>query len=126
MADGSPLRRCCWPTGGAADGQTPLIDRQHPHDLLMELAGTYSYRWDAQSSVFLYLGYPGEPALGPSAFMHRASSMDDPAAPITHHVAGTPTHISFGVATISLVRDDWKLEVSQFTGRELNKYRFRS
>src|SRR5262249_34914735 len=29
-------------TGETADGVTPLVDRQHPHDLFMELAGTYS------------------------------------------------------------------------------------
>jgi hypothetical protein len=30
-------------TGETADGKTHLIDRQHPHDLFMELAATYSY-----------------------------------------------------------------------------------
>jgi hypothetical protein len=110
-------------SGETADGKTHLIDRQHPHDLLMELAGSYSYRLDEQSSAFLYLGYPGEPALGPSAFMHRASAMDNPSAPITHHWLDS-THITFGVATFGLVRDDWKLEVSQFTGREPDQYRF--
>src|SRR5207244_1870197 len=30
-------------TGETADGKTPLIDRQHPHDLFMELAATYSH-----------------------------------------------------------------------------------
>ena len=29
-------------TGETANGVTPLIDRQHPHDLFMELAGVYS------------------------------------------------------------------------------------
>ena len=29
-------------TGETADGVKPLIDRQHPHDLFMELAGSYS------------------------------------------------------------------------------------
>jgi hypothetical protein len=110
-------------SGETADGKTHLIDRQHPHDLLMELAGSYSYRLSDQSSAFLYLGYPGEPALGPSAFMHRASAMDDPAAPITHHWLDS-THIAFGVATFGLVRNDWKLEISQFTGREPDQFRF--
>jgi hypothetical protein len=110
-------------SGETADGATPLIDRQHPHDLVMEMAGSYSRRLDDQSSVFLYLGYPGEPALGPSAFMHRASAMDDPAAPITHHWLDS-THVSFGVATAGMVLDDWKLEVSQFTGREPDQHRF--
>jgi hypothetical protein len=110
-------------SGETADGVTHLVDRQHPHDLVMELAGSYSRRLDDQSSVFLYLGYPGEPALGPPAFMHRASAVDDPAAPITHHWLDS-THVSFGVATAGFVRDDWKLEVSQFTGREPDQHRF--
>ncbi|HVW74541.1 MAG TPA: hypothetical protein VHC39_12950 [Rhizomicrobium sp.] len=110
-------------SGETANGTTPLLDRQHPHNLMMELAATYSRPIGDRTSVFLYLGDPGEPALGPSAFMHRASGMDDPAAPITHHWLDS-THITFGVATLGIVRDDWKLEVSQFTGREPDQYRF--
>jgi len=70
-------------SGETADGRTHLIDRQHPHDLFMELAGTYSHNLSATSSVFLYAGLPGEPALGPPAFMHRTSGVDIPEAPIT-------------------------------------------
>ena len=81
-ANGYPLLLA---TGETADGRTHLIDRQHPHDLFMELAATYSYTISKNSSVFLYAGLPGEPALGPSAFMHRTSGMDIPEAPITHH-----------------------------------------
>ncbi len=109
--------------GETADGETPLLDRQHPHDLFMELSGSYSHKFDDRNAVYLYLGYPGEPALGPPAFMHRASAMDDPAAPITHHWLDS-THITFGVATLGWVRDDWKLELSQFTGREPDQHRF--
>src|SRR5262245_10733023 len=65
-------------TGETADGVTPLIDRQHPHDLFMELSATYSAQLGAGQSAFLYVGYPGEPALGPPAFMHRFSGMDNP------------------------------------------------
>jgi len=110
-------------SGETANGSTHLIDRQHPHDLFMELAATYSQTLDDRTSAFLYLGYPGEPALGPPAFMHRASGMDDPAAPITHHWLDS-THVTFGVATLGMVRGDWKLEVSQFTGREPDQHRF--
>jgi hypothetical protein len=110
-------------SGETANGTTHLIDRQHPHDLAMELAATYSQKVDDQTSAFLYLGYPGEPALGPPAFMHRASGMDNPSAPITHHWLDS-THVTFGVATLGLVRGDWKLEVSQFTGREPDQHRF--
>ena len=49
-------------TGETADGVNPLIDRQHPHDLFMELAASYSYRLSERSSVFVYAGLPGEPS----------------------------------------------------------------
>jgi hypothetical protein len=52
-----------------------------------------------RSDVHLYVGYPGEPALGPVAFMHRPSAMDNPDAPISHHWIDA-THITFGVATL--------------------------
>ncbi|HEY2070320.1 MAG TPA: hypothetical protein VGG48_12260 [Rhizomicrobium sp.] len=110
-------------TGETANGTTPLIDRQHPHDLVMEMSASYSHRLDNNESVFLYAGYPGEPALGPTAFMHRASGMDIPDAPITHHWLDS-THIVFGVVTAGFVQGDWKLEVSQFTGREPDQNRF--
>jgi hypothetical protein len=110
-------------SGETADGATALIDRQHPHDLFMELSGTYSHKFSGDASAFLYAGYPGEPALGPPAFMHRPSAMDDPQAPITHHWLDS-THITFGVVTAGFVLKDWKLEVSQFTGREPDQFRF--
>jgi hypothetical protein len=109
--------------GETANGITPLIDRQHPHDLVMELAGSWAHRLDSDGSVFLYVADPGDPALGPAAFMHRASGMDIPAAPIMHHWLDS-THITFGVLTGGFVHNDWKLEVSQFTGREPDQYRY--
>jgi hypothetical protein len=110
-------------TGETANGVTPLIDRQHPHDLFMEFAGSYSYKISATSSVFVYAGLPGEPALGPPAFMHRTSGMDIPEAPITHHWLDS-THITFGVVTAGLVLDNWKVEGSAFRGREPDQHRF--
>jgi hypothetical protein len=110
-------------TGETADGATHLVDRQHPHDLLMELSGTYAHRFDRDNSGFVYFGYPGEPALGPAVFMHRASGVDNPEAPISHHWLDS-THIAFGVLTAGVVHDDWKLEVSRFTGREPDQFRF--
>ena len=110
-------------SGETANGSTPLVDRQHPHDLFMELSASYSHRLANSDSLFVYVGYPGEPALGPVAFMHRASAEDDPAAPITHHWLDS-THVTFGVVTAGYVHDDWKFEVSQFTGREPDQFRF--
>jgi hypothetical protein len=119
-ANGYPLLLA---TGETADGRTHLIDRQHPHDLFMELATTYSYDLTKNSSVYVYAGLPGEPALGPSAFMHRTSGMDIPEAPITHHWLDS-THITFGVVTAGLVLNTWKIEASVFKGREPDQYRY--
>jgi hypothetical protein len=118
--DGYPL---LFQTGETADGEEHLIDRQHPHDLFMELATTYSHPINKDSSAFIYLGYPGEPALGPATFMHRFSGMDNPEAPITHHWLDS-THITFGVATLGYVWKDWKFEGSVFNGREPDQFRW--
>jgi hypothetical protein len=110
-------------TGETANGTTPLVDRQHPHDLFMELSSTYIYRLTDNSSVFVYGGLPGEPALGPTAFMHRFSGMDNPEAPITHHWLDS-THITYGVLTGGYVQGAWKIEASGFNGREPDQYRY--
>jgi hypothetical protein len=111
-------------TGETPNGQDPLIDRQHPHDLFMELAASYSLPINDSDRAFVYLGLPGEPALGPATFMHRFSGMDNPEAPITHHWLDS-THITFGVATVGYSwNDTLKLELSSFTGREPDQSRW--
>ncbi len=110
-------------TGETADGKTPLVDRQHPHDLFMELSASYAHKLSDKDSVFVYGGLPGEPAFGPPAFMHRMSIMDSPEAPISHHWLDS-THITFGVVTAGYVHDDWKLEVSRYKGREPDQHRY--
>ncbi len=109
-------------TGETADGKTQLVDRQHPHDLFMEL----SARLDLDAGpgkVFLYGGPVAEPALGPSAFMHRSSAEYQPLAPITHHWFDS-THISYGVVTAGYGAPHWQLEASAFRGREPDQYRW--
>lgn len=119
-ARGYPL---LFATGETANGQTPLTDRQHPHDLFMELSATYAHSLGAHDNVFVYGGLPGEPAFGPPAFMHRLSAMDSPEAPITHHWLDS-THITFGVVTVGWLHDDWKVEASRFRGREPDQHRY--
>lgn len=109
-------------TGETADGHEHLVDRQHPHDALMELAATWSRPLGADDSVFVYAGLPGEPALGPPAFMHRFSGLDNPEAPLGHHWLDA-THITFGVVTAGWVHRDFKLEASAFNGREPDQHR---
>src|SRR5687768_4862072 len=110
-------------TGETADGETPLIDRQHPHDLFMELAASYSLTLGPKSSAFLYAALPGEPALGPPAFMHRASGAELPESPLSHHWLDA-THITFGVMTAGVVWDRLKLEASAFRGQEPDEDRW--
>jgi hypothetical protein len=100
-----------------------LVDRQHPHDLFSELSVSYSQALSEKSDIFLYLGYPGEPALGPVAFMHRPSALSNPDAPISHHWIDA-THITFGVATLGLRYGNFKIEGSSFTGKEPDEHRY--
>ena len=101
----------------------PLIDRQHPHDLFSELSVSYAHAFSKKVDAFVYVGYPGEPALGSVAFMHRPSALPNPDAPISHHW-NDATHITFGVATLGLRVGKFKLEGSSFTGREPNEERY--
>jgi hypothetical protein len=109
-------------TGETWNGE-PLHDRQHPHDLFDELSISYSQKFGPDWSAYLYVGYPGEPALGPPAFMHRLAAMDNPDAPLSHHWQDS-THVTFGVATLGLVWRDLKIEGSTFKGREPDEVRY--
>lgn len=110
-------------SGETADGATPLVDRQHPHDLFVELSASYSLPLSQSASLFAYAGLPGEPAFGPPPFMHRITAMASPEAPISHHWLDS-THVSFGVLTAGIVAGDVKLEASRFNGREPDQHRF--
>lgn len=120
-ASGYPLLLA---TGETANGRDPLIDRQHPHNLVMELSGSFSHPLDSHDSVYVYAALPGEPAFGPPPFMHRLSILDSPEAPISHHWLDS-THITNGVVTAGYVHGDFKLEASRFHGREPDQYRYR-
>ncbi len=110
-------------TGETANGRDPLIDRQHPHDLFMELSASYSRKVADRGSAFVYFGLPGEPAFGPPAFMHRLSIMDSPEAPISHHWLDS-THITYGVLTAGVTWGGVKVEASRFKGREPDQHRY--
>jgi hypothetical protein len=101
----------------------PLVNRQHPHDLISELAIGYTQKVSEDVDLSFYLAYPGEPSIGPTAFMHRISSLNNPDAPLGHHWQDA-THITFGVATAGIRYKKFKLEVSSFTGREPNEERY--
>jgi len=116
---GSPL---LFQTGETYKGR-PLVDKQHPHDLFMELSGTYTLPIGERGTWFTYFGFPGEPALGPTAFMHRWSASENPSAPLAHHLQDS-THISFGVFTTGFTYRWFKIEGSLFNGREPDENRY--
>jgi hypothetical protein len=108
---------------GEAFENEPLIDYQHPHDLFMQLAAVWHVPLGARAGFTLAGGPAGEPALGPVAFMHRASAMENPMSPLAHHTLDS-THIAFGVVTAAVDHGPWTIEGSVFNGREPDEDRW--
>jgi hypothetical protein len=108
---------------GETYGGQPLHDKQHPHDFFMETALLYRHPIAGDVNFEFYGAPSGEPALGPTAFMHRATSMWNPFAPIGHHWQDS-THISFPVVTAGLFNQYVKVEGSVFHGREPDEDRW--
>ena len=101
----------------------PLVDFQHPHDLFMQLAAVWRVPLTTATGFTIAGGPSGEPALGPVTFMHRASAMENPLAPLSHHTFDS-THIAFGVVTAALDLGPWMFEASAFNGREPDERRW--
>ncbi|HEY8195515.1 MAG TPA: hypothetical protein VIG04_00950, partial [Gemmatimonadales bacterium] len=109
-------------SGETYQGQ-PLHDRQHPHDLFMELSALYERPISREVGVMLYAAPVGEPGIGPVAYMHRPSALNDPFAPLGHHWTDA-THITYGVLTAGLFTRNVKLEGTVFNGREPDEDRY--
>ncbi len=103
-------------TGETYRGAT-LVGRNDARDFFMELATRYRRNLGDDTAAFVYLAAAGSPALGPTSFTHRASSMANPAAPASQQWLDS-THNSFGVATLGLSQGKWQFEASCFNGRE--------
>jgi hypothetical protein len=101
----------------------PIVDGQHPHDLFMEIAGRYDFRMTERTGLYIYGGPVGDPALGPTAFPHRASASENPVAALAHHQQDS-THISNNVITLGFVGGPIQLEASTFHGQEPNENRW--
>ena len=101
----------------------PIVDAQHPHDFLMELAAIYDYRLSDQTLVSFYAAPTGDPALGPPAYPHRTSASENPVATLGHHLQDS-THIAADVVTVGLTHRSFRFEASGFHGREPDEYRW--
>lgn len=109
-------------TGETAYGN-PIVDGQHPHNFVMGLGFQYAYEIAEDTTVSLYFAPVGDPALGPVAFPHRASAMEIPQAPISHHWQDS-THISDDVLTAGIEHKKLRLEASGFYGSEPGENRW--
>lgn len=119
---GSDGYREIFQVGEALDGK-PLIDRQHPHDFIMQLAALWQIQLGEKTAMTFAGGPAGEPTLGPVAFMHRPSASGLVMAPLGHHTFDS-THISYGVVSAGVERGPWTLEASVFNGREPDQHRW--
>ena len=101
----------------------PIADGQHPHDFIMEAAALYDLSLGKDALFSLYAAPVGDPAIGPIAFPHRASALEDPVATLGHHQEDS-THIAGDVLTAGLAWRWARIEASGFHGREPNEHRW--
>lgn len=109
-------------TGETFEGRL-LVDRQHAHDFVMNLSATYRRPMGQDGAWWLQLAPRGEPALGPTAFMHRASAGENPAAILSHHYHDA-THITDSVVTAGVGWRRAAIEASAFHGEEPDEGRW--
>jgi hypothetical protein len=100
-----------------------ITDRQHPHNLFMQLSATWRRAIGRGTGVTIAGGPVGEAALGPVAFMHRPSSSENPTAPLSHHIFDS-THVTEGVVLGRIDHGRFALEGSVFRGREPDEHRY--
>jgi hypothetical protein len=101
----------------------PIVDGQHPHDFIMELAALYDLKLGENGLLSFYFAPVGDPAMGPTAYPHRASAAEDPIAPLGHHLEDS-THIAGDVITTGLTYKFSRIEASGFHGREPDEFRW--
>ena len=108
--------------GEAAYGR-PIVDGQHPHDFVMELAALYDLSLGHKALLSFYAAPVGDPAMGPTAYPHRASASENPMATLGHHLEDS-THIASDVLTVGLAYRIARFEASGFHGREPDEFRW--
>ena len=101
----------------------PIADGQHPHNFIMELAALYDWRLGERSMLSFYFAPMGDPAIGPAAYPHRASALENPVGTVGHHQEDS-THIAEDVVTVGLTYGGARIEASGFHGGEPDEYRW--
>ena len=94
----------------------PLIDYQHPHDLIMNLGAELSRPFNA-TTVTIAAYAVGPAPIGPPVFMHRPSGILNPQSPLSHHYLDA-SHITPGVISLGIERNGFRIQAGAFHGRE--------
>ncbi len=89
----------------------------------MELAAIYDLKLRKDTLLSFYFAPMGDPAMGPTAYPHRASASEDPIASLGHHLQDS-THIADDVITVGLTHRSFRIEASGFHGREPDEQRW--
>ncbi len=101
----------------------PIADGQHPHDFVMELAALYDRKLGEHTLLSFYVAPEGDPAIGPTAYPHRASASENPVGTLGHHQEDS-THIANDVVTVGFSHRIARIEASGFHGREPDEHRW--
>jgi hypothetical protein len=89
----------------------------------MELAALYDLKISEKSLLSFYFAPVGDPAIGPAAYPHRASALENPVGTLGHHQEDS-THISDDVVTVGFTYRIARIEASGFHGREPDEFRW--
>jgi len=101
----------------------PIADGQHPHNFFIEVAALFDLKLGKRSLLSFYVAPVGDPALGPTAYPHRASALENPVGTLGHHQEDS-THIAYDVVTAGLAYRSLRIETSGFHGREPDENRW--
>jgi hypothetical protein len=101
----------------------PIVDGQHPHDFFMEIAALYDWKLRKDTLLSFYAAPVGDPAIGPTAYPHRASAAENPVGTLGHHQEDS-THIAYNVVTVGITEKIARIEASGFHGREPDENRW--
>jgi hypothetical protein len=89
----------------------------------MELAALYDLKLGERALLSFYAAPVGDPAIGPTAYPHRASALEDPVAALGHHQEDS-THVAADVVTVGFAYRFARIEASGFHGREPGENRW--
>lgn len=101
----------------------PIVDGQHPHNFVMELAALLDLKLSPHALLSFYGAPVGDPAIGPTAYPHRLSASENPIAALGHHQQDS-THIAYSVVTGGLTYRWARIELSGFHGAEPTENRW--